>query len=98
MQSAPKSVACGPPLANIGQRNKITLESAGSTPAGPSLAAKVYFPELFLDKVARGALGGDGVDERFMRYAQTKLSQALMAMELHRRLQARRNHRHNEGR
>lgn len=45
-----------------------------------------YDPERYLRKSAPGTLGGDGPDARFARYGQAKLSQALFAMELHRRL------------
>jgi len=45
-----------------------------------------YDPERYLGRSPPGALGGDAPGGRFARYGQAKLSQAVFAMELHRRL------------
>ena len=69
-----------------GARNGVRLDE-DSNPA--RAFSGHYEPERYLAASQPGTLGGDGPNARFPRYRQAKLSQALFAMELDRRLRAR---------
>ena len=70
-----------------GARNAVKRdEDVSDKPSTPF--AGHYEPERYLAESRQsGTLGGDGRGARFPRYRQAKLSQALFALELHRRLQ-----------
>ena len=68
-----------------GARNGVRLDE-DSNPA--RAFSGHYEPERYLAASQPGTLGGDGPNARFPRYRQAKLSQALFAMELDRRLRA----------